>query len=236
MIITFGSDIHGNGYAYQSFLQQQKDICPDLIVFGGDVFGYYYDSNDIITSMRNDERFHCLLGNHDEMFLKLLSGEIQEESLVERYGDSYKNIINRIDSINIDFIRKWNPFYNLTVDGIKIGFFHGGPKNPLDERIYPDTTITEESAYEKYDYIFCGHTHHKHMRKIGNCTLINAGSLGQQRDGKGCSYVVFDTKSRKYEIKIIKYDYIALENDIRLRESSQTMQNKLIEVLYRGIK
>ena len=124
MTITFCTDVHGNGYAFKCFLQQQNQVNPDLIVFGGDVFGYYYDCNEILNLMRLDGRFKCILGNHDQMFLKLLSGEIDEKYLVSKYGNSYKKMVCQIDASNVEFLKTWTEKDERVIDGLRLCFIH----------------------------------------------------------------------------------------------------------------
>lgn len=233
MKICFFTDIHGNGYAFDSFLQSISGQNIEHIIFGGDVFGYYYDTNQILNRLRQ-QNIVCLLGNHDKMFLDLLDGLTNESSLIARYGNSYKNIVSQISQENIVFLRHLPIQYEMITEQQKVlGFFHGGPSNPTEMRIYPDTPLTSTDAFRRYDYVFCGHTHHKMIRKIAACTLINPGSAGQPRDGRGTSYCVFDTKTNSCQIKTFPYNKKALLEDIRIKETSSRMQNKLSEVLMR---
>jgi len=233
LLICFFSDIHGNGYAFNSFLSQMERISPDKMIFGGDALGYYYNFNEILNDLRANTEITCIKGNHEDMLLKHLEGSIQQDYLVDRYGDSYRNIKHRLSPENISFIRQWNDYLDITIYGLRMGFFHGGPEDHINQRIYPDSPIVNEKAYIRYDYVFCGHTHHKHQRTVGKCHIINAGSLGQQRDGKGCSYILFDTDKRSYEYRIVEYDIQLLEKEIMKNESSAQMREKLVEVLHR---
>ena len=108
MKIVFFSDIHGNQYAYQSLLDDMKPLQPDLVVFGGDIFGYYYGQEEIINDIRK-RGYICLLGNHDKMFLDYLEGTVNSDYLIGRYGNSYLNIEHRISDENIQFIRSLKP-------------------------------------------------------------------------------------------------------------------------------
>lgn len=231
MKIVFFSDIHGNKYAFESFLKDLTNLNYDLLIFGGDVFGYYYYADEIWTKLR-EIGAHCLLGNHDMFFLQLLSGELSEYSLVNKYGNCYKGIVNKISNENIEFIKSLKSIFQLTVDELSMVFVHGSIDNHLNGRIYPDTKINNKELYSGYDFIFMGHTHHKMEKCVEKCKLINSGSLGQQRDGKGCSYIVFDTSIRQYWINTVAYNVEALVNDINKYEDGE-IKNRLIDVLYR---
>lgn len=236
MKVCFFSDIHGNGRSFKAFKERIECQNADVTVFGGDVLGYYYDAEEILNCLRNSD-YICLLGNHDKMFLDLIEGKTNENILVNKYGNSYLNIRLKISNENIAFLRKLSPSYEMTLpNGKRLGFFHGSPSAPLDMRIYPDTIVSDVSAFEKYDYVFCGHTHHKLIKHIGSCTLINPGSAGQQRDGKGTSYCLFDTETERISIESFPYDKESLIREIEERETNENMRKKLIEVILRRAK
>lgn len=233
MKLCFFSDIHGNDIAYQAFLKSVENKAIDLMICAGDVCGYYYESDKILTSIRKIPGMIYILGNHDKMVLDILDGKKNEKDMIQRYGNSYLDTAHMLSDDNVAFLRSVPLMYLLEADGLKIGFYHGGPADPLNMRIYPDTDIQDSPEYQQYQYIFCGHTHHKMLRKKGKCTIVNPGSVGQQRDGKGTSYAIFDTKERKLEICTFAYDVQALINKVEQKETNAEMKEKLIEVLLR---
>lgn len=235
MKICFFSDVHGNNYAFDSFIEDIADKEIDLIVFGGDVLGYYYGSNEILDKLRS-MKIECILGNHDNMFLEAMGGNLSFDYLIKKYGNSYKNIENKISVENIDFLKNLQNKKDIVIDNLHIGFFHGGPENYLDMRIYPDTYVENTSLFDEYNYIFLGHTHHKMIRMIGRCQVINPGSVGQQRDGKGTSYVIFDTSSRDVKFNTVIYNKNLLIEDIKFNEDNDIMKERLIEVINRKRK
>ena len=206
----------------------------DEVIFGGDFIGYYYEAQEIITTVR-EKGWHCLLGNHDKMFLDMLDGNLAEEYVTERYGNSYRIAKETVSQENIAFLRTLSSSWEMLTDGICIGFFHGGPEDALNARLYPDTVLSNIETYCRYDYIFTGHTHHKMIRQVGKSQIINPGSAGQQRDGKGTSYVVFDTVTRQAEICVFSYDMTNLLEQIKLYDgANEKMYYKLTEVLTRS--
>ena len=236
MRLCFFSDIHGNGYAFDAFLKEMEEKKPERIIFGGDFAGYYYDGDRIISQMREMGIF-CILGNHDKMFLELLDKKRTLEQLVPRYGNSYIRLSGGIGKENEAFLRELPEYLEMEADGLKLGFFHGSPRNFLNDRIYPDTEITrkeELTSFQKYDYVFCGHTHHKLVKRLGKTVLINPGSAGQQRDGKGASYALFDTVKEQWEICSFSYDRESLAADIeRFDGEDKERSRRLKEVLFR---
>lgn len=229
MKIVFLSDIHGNKYALSSFIAEMKLSKPDKIIFCGDIFGYYYYQNEIIDSFK-ENNIKMLLGNHDQYFLDILDGNADIDDLINKYGNSYNDIESRITSENIELLKSLSPSYDFVIDNYKIGIFHGSPYNPLNGRIYPDTEITETKLYEDYDFIILGHTHHKMVKKIKSTVILNPGSIGQQRDGKGASYLELDTITGEYEFKVIDFDIGRLIEDIDFYDQGNL---KLKDVLFR---
>ena len=215
-IIVF-SDVHGNQFALRVALPMMEKEQASRLFFLGDVFGYYYGQVECLNYLRQMRNLTCLLGNHEELYFHLLNGQEDAIQLAKCYGSSYLNIDN-IGSKNEDFLRHWDFAYKEIVDGCRIGFFHGTPDCPLHGRLYPDTEIEDEAVYTQYDVVFLGHTHHKMRRKCGMTWIYNPGSLGQQRDGQGCSYIVFDTVSREAKWQIVPYDKQLLLKEIELRD------------------
>lgn len=232
MNLIFFSDIHGNRYAFQAFLKELEIVPHDQVVFCGDVFGYYYYTNEIVEEMAR-RNFRCLLGNHDRMLLNAAAGEYTAEqiaTLVERYGSVYRDVKSTVSQTVLEFLKGLKPTLEIAADGLRIGVFHGTPDNPLNGRLYPDTEIVNPDYYTKYDYIVLGHTHHKMERYVQKALVINPGSLGQQRDGKGCSYLWLDTTSGEHVFHVVKYDRKHLTDDIYQYDDGN---HRLMEVLWR---
>ncbi len=233
MRIVFFSDAHGNQYAVRQLFRELPKEKPDTVIFGGDIFGYYYGQVEILSLLRQSGCI-CLSGNHDRYFLDLLDGKIDMNYLVERYGSTYRDSIDTVTNADKDFVRSLKSRYDKTVDGMHLSFVHGSLKDTLNGRVYPDTEIKDTNLYNGIDYVFMGHTHHKLRLELANGTvLLNPGSIGQQRDGKGCTYGIFDTKNKEWEIKEIFYDRSSLVSEIERHNESEQIQKRLTEVLYR---
>lgn len=229
MKIVVFSDIHGNQYAFREFLKDMEHIRPDQVIFLGDVFGYYYGQEEILSVLRKSN-YHCLLGNHDRYYLDLLNGKRNFDELCDRYGSGYRRNIGTISKENISFLRTLKPYLKSSYGSVRIAAFHGSPEEPLSGRIYPDKEIDLDAAYEKFDFIFLGHTHHKMKKMVGRTVIINPGSLGQQRDGKGCSYLELDTETLQSEFHTVEYPVMELISEV---EKNDPRNSGLVEVLLR---
>lgn len=209
------SDVHGNGLAFDSFLEDIKEKEYDELIFLGDFIGYYYDAERIIKyCMENNVK--CLLGNHDSYYLDMIDGNKDLDLLVSKYGNSYVVAQNTISQDSIDFLRNLDLFNIIELEeGGQVYLCHGSPENNLEGRIYPDADLSKISNLTgSYEYIICGHTHHRMSRFQGGRLYLNPGSLGQQRDGRGCSYLSFDSLAKTYEFHVIYYDIEQLEMQV----------------------
>lgn len=233
MRICFFSDIHGNGASFDAFLRCMDSEQPDQVIFGGDFCGYYYDSIRIMREIKQ-RQYQCLRGNHDQMLLDCIDGKLELSKLVERYGSSYKHLLEEIGQPEIEFLRNLPQHMELEVDALKLGFYHGSPRDYLWDRIYPDANIDDKEPFNSFDYLFMGHTHHKMVKLVGDTWLLNPGSAGQQRDGRGTSYLIFDTCSRIFKIVSFAYDRTIVEHQIDTFDTeNESMNYKLKEVLFR---
>lgn len=230
MLIAVFSDIHGNKYSLAEFEKQVTKDHPDEIYFLGDIFGYYYFQRECIDYLASKNNIFCVCGNHDKMFLESIVNPGLIPSLVEKYGNTYKQEKN-LSKENYEFLSNLSDSIVRQIDGLNLMFCHGDLKDPINGRAYPNTQIELSDKYSDYDYVFLGHTHHKMVRKEGNTHIINPGSLGQQRDGKGCSYVLFDTQTKEIKFKVIEYDKSKLMSDIKRFDPKN---KKLLEVLFRN--
>jgi putative phosphoesterase len=231
MKLIFFSDIHGNNHAFDAFIKSlsaQKDQYE--LVFLGDFIGYYYGANEIISYCR-ENKVSCVLGNHDKYFLDILDGKLGLEKYVKKYGCSYEIALKTISKENVNFLRQLDKNKTLTSANKKAYICHGSPLDNLEGRIYPDADLSIfETAVKGFNYVVTGHTHHKMDRCYGSTVFLNPGSLGQQRDGKGCSYMILDLEKNAYYFHTVDYSIASLESEIDLYDAGRA---RLKEVLRR---
>jgi putative phosphoesterase len=202
MKICIFSDVHGNMDALSNMISMEINSV-DRFVFLGDIFGYFYDQKKIISQLNKLPHLYVVKGNHDNNYMECLKDGIFREKLVDEYGESYNY---ECDTDELDFIYKMSDYLEMVIDGKNMAFFHGGPDDFLNQRIYPDSEMNLCDYEEKFDYIFVGHTHYRMTRNFGRMQVINPGSLGQPRDDKGFSYCVFDTKTEEILFKSVHVD------------------------------
>lgn len=224
------SDVHGNGYAFDAFIENIQQEEYDRIVFCGDIFGYYYDQKRIIEQLSQMKNLLWIKGNHDNYFYELYDDDADEEKYILKYGSTYSGIQERFSENEYHRISRLPDCLEMTIDQKKVGVFHGTPYDPLNGRLYPDTEIKEGSLYEKYDIVILGHTHCRMMRRYKDTLIVNSGSLGQPRDGNTFGYAIIDTKCLEVTFYDLFFDCSELYQQIKNRDPDL---DKLIQVLER---
>ncbi|WP_310604083.1 metallophosphoesterase family protein [Anaerosporobacter sp.] len=214
MRIVIFSDIHGNQYSYREFVKQLEKLEYDYVIFCGDVFGYYYGQLEILESMSRLKKLIWLKGNHDQYAVNIFRGKESPDKYVENYGHSYKTIVEKCTIKIMDCIDSLPDYKVLMLQDKKIGIFHGTAEDYLNGRLYPKDVKALEAINGDFDYIILGHTHFKLECSVGNTRIINPGSLGQPRDGKGFGFYLLDLDKEEGKFININVDTRELYNEI----------------------
>lgn len=217
------SDLHGNLSALEQMLMQTKTQHIDRYLFCGDIFGYFYQQKEIIRLLR-EERFLCIMGNHDAMYLDALTDVDKRQRLVERYGSSY---LLELGEQELAWLRALPKKRCIEEENARLLMVHGSVNDHLDGRIYPDTPLGEQTAVQA-DYLLFGHTHYRLLRNVDGMTYLNAGSLGQPRDGQGCSYAILDTMWKSVDFFKVNVDKESLTEAVQQERNSTTNRDYLL--------
>lgn len=216
MLFLVFSDIHGNQYAWRALLKYIKNVKYDYIVFLGDIFGYYYGQEEIINGLLSIDGLIWLKGNHDQSFLDMMDNRISYLDLELNYGSTYRRIYPNGQWM-IKLIKPLSSSYQLQADRLNIFFCHGTPKDPLNGRCYPRENWKPTDC-QNYDVVIAGHTHFRMIRENEGKLWLNAGSLGQPRDGRESCCLLFDTKERKFEYIDLLYEKTFLFEEIKEKD------------------
>lgn len=211
MKICVFSDVHGNADALNKMIEEEKNRV-DRFYFLGDIFGYFYGQISVIDTLMAMKNTYFIKGNHENNYLSGLKDNYLKDQFVTRYGLSYSITLS---DKQLTFIERLPEFREEDISGLRIGFFHGGPNNKLEQRVYADTVIMDEELKGNYDYIFIGHTHYRFMRNVKLKTVVNPGSIGQPRDGKGFSYCIFDTEEQQIAFKNVEVNISKLLGNLK---------------------
>ena len=189
----FISDIHGNLPALEIVFNSIED--NDYVIVLGDVVNYGPWSNECVELLDNHKKKVCIIGNHEKYFLN-------------GFYPHNKGLVN-------DFFKIcYNDFNNLEKLKLYISDFAFNEFNCRhtinDKYIFKDTNIDISKNY------IIGHSHQQFKIKINNFTLINPGSVGQNRKNLDIiSYCYFDHMNKNFYFKNIEYNSDIIINKMK---------------------
>ncbi|MEY3051133.1 MAG: hypothetical protein RLY31_918 [Bacteroidota bacterium] len=179
MRILVFSDIHGNLPALEAMLQAEGPA--DQYICLGDVVNYGPWGEECLSRVLSLPNGICLEGNHETYFLKN-----EYEGSHPLPGIFLAHSIRRFRSFGtIARLPKEHRRHGCT-------FVH-----TLEDRyIYADTAV------DLKEDTFIGHSHHAFIREIQGHTLVNTGSVGQNRKYINlASYAVFTPETGEVEVR-----------------------------------
>ncbi|PBQ31525.1 metallophosphoesterase [Sphingobacteriaceae bacterium] len=189
------SDIHGNLPALEFVLKQEPKV--DLVISLGDVVNYGPWSNECVDLLESLDNKMLLKGNHEEAYL---SGTYPGTNEVAKsfFNFCYPGFERKAQIAayaesftlhNFDCVHTLNNSY-----------------------VFPDTEIEIHKNY------FIGHSHKQFLREINGYTLVNAGSVGQNRTNADLlNYVVWNTESGKIDLITKEFSADQLLSEMRQR-------------------
>lgn len=227
MRLAIISDIHGNFDALQAVLHNMDAADVDETICLGDNIGYGPEPNEVIETLQQ-RNIPSVLGNHElacvqpERLAWFNPTARRSLSLnIEWLSDSSRNFISRMEPV-------------LVAHGCR--FVHGFPPDSATTYYFE---LAEEAVCRVFDAFaekrcFIGHSHdlvllaHRQGRlEIRPLTrgclplqtdaryIINAGSVGQPRDGdNSAKYLVWDTAADVVEVRYVAYDIAAVVRKI----------------------
>lgn len=213
------SDIHGNMEAFREVLED-IDLCrADVIVSLGDNIGYGPAPQEVLDALE-EKSIASVMGNHE-----LGIADVSYAPWFNRLARKSLQITqNLLEPSSIDSIRTLKPV--LSHSGCL--FVHGAPPDSVVKYIFEvsDDDLAPTLLAMKEDVCFVGHTHELGLVSFdgakvrreelegdsillpaGGKYIVNAGSVGQPRDGDNrAKYVIWDDRARMLKIRRLAYD------------------------------
>ncbi|MDJ0884017.1 MAG: metallophosphoesterase family protein [Desulfobacterales bacterium] len=213
------SDIHGNLNALEEVLKDIDALGVSKIFSLGDNIGYGPEPEAVIQRLQA-RGIPSVLGNHELAVTD--ASELDWFNPVAR--ESLLKTVEMLSEVSIERIHQF-PYCRVEDD---LRFVHGFP--PDSPVIYQfqasDDDLVKTFSELQEQIFFTGHTHYPEIieynaggiekYKFSRQTLhlktdtryiINAGSVGQPRDGNNnAKYVLFDAVARTVELRYIPYD------------------------------
>ena len=206
MKIAVISDIHANLEALEACLAKLDELKPDKLVCLGDMVDYCAQPNECIELIRNNSDI-VILGNHDE-------AQFNHE-LIEGFSENaYLSSVHTRTVIKPEYVEYFKTLpYSYSIENLL--FVHASPLT-VPEYSYILTPETAKFNFKSFSENICfiGHSHRPVIFKEHGSNvfetesvnkeekfryIINAGSIGQPRDGDPrLSFGFFDTENYNY--------------------------------------
>jgi putative phosphoesterase len=216
MRIAVVSDIHGNLSAFESVLEDIRQVSPDLVLHGGDLSDGGSSPNEIVDYIR-DLGWQGVLGNTDEMLVRPDSLEefASQSSAPSTLWDAVRQIASatrlRLGHERLAWLRELpraRTHANLAlVHATPASCWKAPPANASDAEL--------EATFGPLGLpiVVFGHTHCPAIRRLSSPKLlINTGSVGLPFDGDPrASYLLL--AGDHPSIRRIEYD---LQKELKL--------------------
>lgn len=227
MKVVVVSDIHANLAAIEALPEEHYDQLWCL----GDIVNYGPQPREAIHWVRANAHA-AVRGNHDHAVAFGVTPEcsVAWQSLASVTRFYTQRVCAPAD---IDFLRELPLRKEVVLAGTKFQLMHGCPSDPLFGYL-PEDSAQWPREIERIDadFLFVGHMHIPFIRRIGNCTVVNPGSLGQPKTGrqaacyatwedgrvelKEYTYAVEDTVAEICQMDIPQRDQQALIASLRI--------------------
>jgi predicted phosphodiesterase len=228
MRIAIISDIHGNFEAFQQVLKDIEKSSIDAVISLGDNIGYGPEPDRVIRLIQ-DRHIPTVLGNHelavnDNEYLHWFNPMARKSLIMTR---------NLLSEPSLEFISTLPP--SFTAHDCR--FVHGFPPESVLIYVFQVSDRHKKQAFKNMAERLCfiGHTHTLEIIGYDGDRLewnvlpeglnrlsaqykyiINAGSVGQPRDGSNESkYIIWDSCEDTIDVRFIAYDIAAVVKKIQ---------------------
>lgn len=200
MRILLISDIHGNAAALEAVIEKHRDV--DEVWCAGDIVLCGPCPTRCIELVRE----HCCLvvqGNHDLEYAQAV-----------RANPSLCHDRNEVREEDIEYLLGLPLSITVDVEGATCSIMHNAPA-PLTRKLLP----MSESEYlhgaldiAGTDIILGGHSHVAMVLRVGERLVVNAGTVGQPRDGQyGAQCMLIEDGSFRFDR--VRYGFDRLVRD-----------------------
>jgi putative phosphoesterase len=198
------SDIHSNLDAFEAVIanlpEHQEVVCL------GDIVGYGPQPNEVVERLQQLEPNAVLMGNHD---YAVVTGD--SEGFSAHAAEAVEWTRRKISPDNQSYLASLKPSARLERDGRSLALFHGSPRGPLTEYVFPG--IQQATAREVVEeggasIVLLGHTHMPMLYAFDSEMLGNPGSVGQPRDGDcRASFAILSVMEAEISFEIRRVEY-----------------------------
>ena len=204
-------DVHANYPALKKIGEYLQLDRFERIINTGDLTVYSTFPNETIRWFRHLKDLSvCILGNTDKRILRMLKGKKLKKPKNKDKRLMYFWTSDNLSTKNIDYLRSLPPKSELTLDGIRMGVFHGCADNP-NAKLFPstpDSRLIELAKSYPYDIHIVGHSHVPFHRVAAGVHFINPGSVGRMFDGDPrTSFAILKVLPGEFEVEHFRIPY-----------------------------
>ncbi len=222
VLIALISDVHSNLPALEAVLAAVDEAGVEAILHAGDVVGYNPQPNEVIQVLRL-RSIDSIRGNHDRA---VVSGDTSWfNPHAARAVEWTRGVLTQE---SMEYLRSLPAEMTPQRLGLGMKVVHGSPLDE-DEYIYPQHATPKLLEEAGSDVLVMGHTHVPYVLETPKGLILNAGSVGQPRDGDPrASWVLLDTLKLRAEVRRITYDVIAVYQSILDKGLPQFLAERLL--------
>jgi putative phosphoesterase len=233
MRIAIISDVHGNLTALEAVMADLRQQKPDIIFHGGDLATAGCNPAEVIDCIA-DAGWSGVRGNTDEMLwddsgLRAMSASAPQLkallATLQQFADATKQMIGEKRLAWLRRLPSELRHQNLVL-------LHASPGNvwraPMDTA--DDAAFTEAYSGLKASMVVYCHIHRPFIRRVGEMTICNCGSVGSPYDGDPrASYLMID--DGEPAIRRVEYD---MEKEVGRLLASDHPHKEWIAALWRS--
>lgn len=201
-------DIHGNLPALEAVLEDIRHMAVDLVVVGGDVLPGPMPTETLDCLQQLEIPAVFIRGNGDREVLAQLAGSASA-AVPEAYLPVMRWVAQQLRPEHVQWIGRWPQTLTVAVAGVgEVLFCHATPRSDTElfTRVTPDEQVMPAFADLTVPAVVCGHTHMQFERRIGNCRVINAGSVGMPFGAPGAYWLLLgpdlELRHTSYDLQI----------------------------------
>jgi putative phosphoesterase len=208
MRVAIVSDVHGNLRAFEAVLADLRQVAPDLVVHGGDLVYGGTRPAEIVDQIRA-LAWPGVRGNTDEMLWSAESlNEFAAKTLqlgahLRRIQDLIPPTVAGLGEERLGWLEAFPERYV----GEEFTLVHASPGNLWSAPVHNASDEELQNTYAPLGsaIVVYGHIHRPYVRRIGEMTVANTGSVSQSYDGdRRASYLVIE--GERVSIRRVEYD------------------------------
>lgn len=228
MKIVIISDIHGNLAALNALPERDFDELWCI----GDLVDYGPNPHEVVEWVRQQAKF-TVRGNHDHAV-----GFSVDPQCSAPFKKPAEDTLRFSQSVctqdDFSYLRSLPVRQELVVNSTRFYLVHAIPSDPLFGYC-PEESDQWKQEVQRIgaDVLIVGHTHTPFVRREGNTTIVNPGSLGQPKTGRPqACYAVW--QDGKVSLREFEYPVAETVRGIRSMPIPSEEQDVLIGLLQTG--